>query len=66
VWCSLLPKYKKILDKAADKHYSGTMSGMLKIWIVSVCKLIVSGITAEWFVDNIDEVIEFCLKKKGK
>ena len=65
VWCNLFPNNKKILIKAKDEHPSGTMSGFLKLWFVVICRLIQAGISSEWIIANIDEVIEFCLKRKS-
>jgi hypothetical protein len=53
-------KHKEILEDAAKKHYTGSMSGVLKQWVVVICRLITAGVSAEWMIANIDDVIKFC------
>lgn len=51
-------KHKDILTEAAKKHYTGSLSGFLKQWIVVICRLVQAGVSAEWMIANIEKVIE--------
>jgi hypothetical protein len=53
-------KHKEILKEAAKRHYSGSLSGYIKQWVVVICRLIQAGVSAEWMIANIDKVIKFC------
>lgn len=56
-------KHKEILEEAAKKHYTGSLSGFLKQWVVVICRLVQAGVSAEWMIANIDKVIKFCNEK---
>ena len=57
-------KHKDILVEAAKDHYTGSFSGFLKQWAVVIVRLTQAGLSAEWFIGNIDKVITFCRKEK--
>lgn len=57
-------KHKEILEEAAKRHYTGSLSGFLKQWVVVLCRLTQAGVSAEWMIVNIDKVIKFCNSDK--
>lgn len=58
-------KHKEILEEAAENHYTGTLSGFFKQWVVVICRLVQAEISAEWMIANIDKVVEFCRMESG-
>jgi len=61
LYWSALPKHKKVIvEYANDKHWSGTVSGCLKIYGCIISRLCEAGIGPERILDRLDKIIEIC------